>query len=114
MAQLVFTEGPYSGQKLKLPETGILMGRKEDADLVLDDLQVSGHHARIKIQDGAWYIFDLQSSNGTTVNGHMIEAVKLNDGDVVGVGDNRFIFEADTAPAEALASITDSGISFGP
>jgi len=100
MARIVFTEGPLSGTKLELPENGILLGRGRDVDLVIDDPQVSGHHAQIREQDGAWHISDLQSSNGTSVNGSPIESVELADSDVVDVGNTRFVYQADQSSTE--------------
>lgn len=97
MPEIAFTSGIFDGQKLELPETGILIGRNKDADLAIDDPSISGRHAQLRIQDGAWHIFDLQSSNGTTVNGQTIEEISLNDGDLVAVGDTHFVFKGDGA-----------------
>jgi MoxR-like ATPase len=101
MAQIVFTQGPYAGHRLPLPDTGIILGRGEKANLSLDDPQISSTHAQLRIENGVWCLFDLQSSNGTTVNGHPIEAVQLNEGDVVAVGDTQFVFNADGGQAVA-------------
>lgn len=108
MAEIIFTEGPLTGRKLKLPESGLLIGRNAEADLVIDDGLISGQHAQIKMQDGAWLIFDLQSSNGTTVNGHTIEAIELNHGDIIGLGETQFVFKGDGAPAGAV--VAESGL----
>lgn len=104
MAEIVFTEGPYSGRKLELPETGVLLGRSKESDLVIDDGMISSRHAQLRIENGAWSIFDLQSSNGTTVNGNTIETVQLNDGDIVALGETQFTFKGDGVPAEAAAA----------
>jgi len=101
MAMIIFTQGPYSNHKLPLPDNGILLGRGQKADLVLDDPKVSVEHSQVRMEDGAWCLFDLESLNGTTVNGHLIEAVRLNEGDIVGVGDSRFIFTIDGSSAPA-------------
>ncbi|MDD4871943.1 MAG: AAA family ATPase [Kiritimatiellae bacterium] len=92
MAEIIFTAGPYTGHKLEVPETGMIIGRAEEATLVLDDGQVSSKHAQIGIQEGAWCIYDLQSSNGTMVNGQPIQAVVLNNGDLIAIGDTQFTF----------------------
>jgi len=98
MASLIFLEGPRAGQELELPEGGLLLGRTGDVDLTLDDLEVSGHHAEIRLKDGAWFITDLNSSNGTSVNGKEIASVRLADGDVAEVGHTRLRFRADGVP----------------
>ena len=93
MADITFTAGPYAGHKLEVPETGMLFGREEDCTLVLNDGGVSSKHAQLSIQDGMWCLYDLQSSNGTLVNGQPIQAVALNNGDVIAIGDTQFTFK---------------------
>jgi len=99
MAEIKFTQGPFSGQTLELPEAGMLLGRGQEADVVLDDLQISSKHAQIHMEGGEWSITDLQSSNGTTVNGSDIKTVKLTDGDLVVMGDTQFTFKGNGADA---------------
>jgi len=98
MAEIIFTTGPFAGQKLEIPETGIILGKDESADLVITDPSVSGQHAQLRIEDGAWYIIDLNSTNGTVVNGNAIQAVPLKSGDIVEIGDTKFTFSADGSP----------------
>jgi len=112
----MFTDGPQSGTTQHLPEAGMLIGRGESADLTVPDAEVSSRHARIEKKDGSWWVFDLQSSNGTLVNDRVIQAHRLNDSDVVSLGaTTKFIFrsigEDDTgsAPsAETAAPLTET------
>ena len=108
MPHIMFTQGPLAGQRIEVPESGLVFGRSAEANVVLNDLQVSGRHAELKLEDGTWCLFDLQSSNGTTVNGHSIDAVQLANGDVIAIGDSQFLFQDDGAPAEAPPA-ADSG-----
>ncbi len=116
MALIMFTDGPQSGTTQHLPEAGMLIGRGESADLTVPDAEVSSRHARIEKKDGSWWVFDLQSSNGTLVNDRVIQAHRLNDSDVVSLGaTTKFIFrsigEDDTgsAPsAETAAPLTET------
>jgi pSer/pThr/pTyr-binding forkhead associated (FHA) protein len=64
----------------------ITIGRKADNDIEIDNLAVSGHHARIfKMED--WFLIeDLDSLNGTFVNGKMIQESPLKNGDEVLIG----------------------------
>ena len=64
----------------------ITIGRKSDNDIEIDNLAVSGHHARIfKMED--WFLIeDLDSLNGTFVNGKMIQESPLKNGDEVLIG----------------------------
>ena len=71
------------------------IGRSDDNVLVLDgDDYASGHHARVESGlDGTWVI-DLDSTNGTYVNGERIEGRRrLHEGDLIQVGDTELAFE---------------------
>jgi pSer/pThr/pTyr-binding forkhead associated (FHA) protein len=64
----------------------ITIGRKPDNDIEIDNLAVSGHHARI-FKAGDWFLIeDLDSLNGTFVNGRMIRESPLKNGDEVLIG----------------------------
>jgi ABC-type multidrug transport system ATPase subunit len=71
------------------------LGRAPDNDIVVDDLEVSRHHAEIRVAtDGRLEIFDLGSHNGTFVNGVRVEKATLGDFDLVTVGHHMFrVFE---------------------
>lgn len=72
---------------LNQPVTGI--GRSDDNQVVIDDSQISRHHARIELKGEELYIVDLGSSNGTSVNGIAIKPEsqhQLKSGDVISIG----------------------------
>ena len=107
MADITFTAGPYAGHKLDLPETGIILGRSaESADLVIEDGQVSSRHCQLRLENSLWSIADLDSSNGTQVNGQAIQTVVLKDGDQISLGDTVFTFggSGQTGPLEQAVS----------
>lgn len=62
---LVVTQGGLTGTSLPLREAGTVIGRNPECALVLDDDFASGRHARIFVRDGAWFVEDLGSTNGT-------------------------------------------------
>ncbi|HEV2006356.1 MAG TPA: ATP-binding cassette domain-containing protein [Candidatus Limnocylindrales bacterium] len=65
----------------------IKIGRAIDNDLELDDVRVSRHHAELRRgSSGALEIIDLQSHNGTFVNGRRVRSQRVTDGDYIGVG----------------------------
>ena len=84
---LVGQEGPLQGGRWPLTRAGLLIGRDADCDIMVADRQVSRHHARIRVAaEGEVFLEDLQSKNGTHVNGVAIEGSRrLNDGDVIQV-----------------------------
>ena len=73
----------------------VTFGRDADNDVVLDgDSYVSGHHTRVVVRDGARYVEDLGSTNGTHVAGHALVAEhRLRVGDEVRVGETELRYE---------------------
>jgi pSer/pThr/pTyr-binding forkhead associated (FHA) protein len=63
--RLVITEGALAGTTLALGDAPVTIGRGDGCTLVLDDDFVSTHHARLVPRDGAWFVEDLGSTNGT-------------------------------------------------
>lgn len=72
MASLVTIKGPNLGQRFALAGDSLLIGRQEEADIYLESLAVSRHHARLLRHDGEYFVEDVGSSNGTFVNGRRI------------------------------------------
>lgn len=69
--------------KIPLPVT---IGREEDNDIQLNDDRVSRFHAKLQDHAGRVILTDLDSTNGTRVNGHPIQMRVMQQGDVIGVG----------------------------
>lgn len=91
--RLVAVEGKLSGRSFWLSPT-MSMGRGDQNNLVLDDEYCSSSHAMILQNSSGFLIQDMGSSNGTFVNGKVIEAAKkLRSGDVILVGKSSFRFE---------------------
>jgi hypothetical protein len=63
--RLVVVEGPLAGTSMPLEGTPVLLGRAQEATLVLEDDYASGRHARLFPQGSRWFIEDLGSTNGT-------------------------------------------------
>ena len=94
------------------------IGRAPDSDIVIPDPGVSRHHAELRHVAGDRSIVDLDSANGTFVNGQRVSAAPLSEGDIVGIGPATFRlagqelreFTAPGAPArEAPRPATGSG-----
>jgi pSer/pThr/pTyr-binding forkhead associated (FHA) protein len=70
------------------------VGRAADNTVVLDDPFASSHHALLLWREGQWWLEDLESHNGTFLNGHAIDApTRLTPGDTIRVGETTFRFE---------------------
>jgi pSer/pThr/pTyr-binding forkhead associated (FHA) protein len=65
----------------------LVLGRHHGCDVVLSNPGVSRLHARLVFRDGSWVLQDLQSTNGTTVNGVRVGRCELRPGDHLVLGD---------------------------
>lgn len=84
---LVVVNGRTSVGKMFSLETALTLGRAPDCDVRLDEEGISRRHARFgRREDGAVYVQDLESRNGTYVNGEAVEMHVLRDGDKIQVG----------------------------
>lgn len=72
-----------------------IIGRGTDSDLQLLDQGVSRRHADVHVADGHATVYDLGSTNGTSVNGHPVRSQPLQHGDVIRVGHTRLVFSED-------------------
>jgi hypothetical protein len=85
----------------------MVIGRKE-GNLILDDLTVSGTHAKITQQGAKYTIWDFGSANGTFVNGKRIrEATPIEENDEIKIGDTVMVLKVLSAKKKALKSATD-------
>lgn len=74
------------GSRLPL-EHYTTVGRRGDSSMMIDDGFVSGSHAEIVFDHGAWWLQDLNSTNGTFVNSQQIDGrIRLGDGDIIQFG----------------------------
>ena len=85
-AHLIVLAGESLGQMFRIDQSEILIGRAADTSIRLQDDGVSRHHARIVQRDGDLCIEDLESANGTLVNGNRVRSAILRDGDKIQVG----------------------------
>jgi pSer/pThr/pTyr-binding forkhead associated (FHA) protein len=95
-ALLTFESGPFAGRIVALPSQMVSVGRAPDNDVVVGDPATSGHHGRIEVRGGFFWISDLGSTNGTLVNGEPVIEKQLSDGDLIAIGQNtiRFTLES--------------------
>ncbi|MDR6972358.1 FHA domain-containing protein [Leifsonia shinshuensis] len=70
--RLVITSGPRAGTELPLGRDPITIGRSSDSNLVIRDDYTSTHHARLLLWNDEWMIQDLDSTNGTFLDGRRV------------------------------------------
>ena len=101
MARIILKFKELVLKNFSLQDGGRTIGRAPGNDVVLENLLVSGHHARIHQTGGDYILTDLQSKNGTYVNGARITTAKLKHGDQILVGKHTLVFELDAAQVSA-------------
>jgi pSer/pThr/pTyr-binding forkhead associated (FHA) protein len=92
------------GRTLILKQKVTIVGRNKTCDLVLDETQVSGIHARIKRHGSQISILDSGSRNGTVVNGETVRRAVLHPGDEIVFGGSAFIVRQTFVPTGTLVA----------
>ncbi|HMS49703.1 FHA domain-containing protein [Candidatus Neomicrothrix sp.] len=90
---LVIMRGRRKGHDFRIEKDSGVLGRAGKSDYVIEDDTVSSEHARIKLEDGVYVVYDLGSANGTYVNGERVHRAELTDGDVFKVGETLVLFK---------------------
>lgn len=99
---LLVLTGVQAGQLVLVEQDGLVLGRAADADLVVEDPSVSGHHARVfRASDAGYRVADLRSTNGTFVNGRRVDMSALKTSDRLQLGPHFGLRFAITDDAEA-------------
>ena len=92
---LTIVKGPQTGETFELDSTHISLGRDPKNSVFLNDMTVSRHHAQIDLSNlgfGYATIEDLNSLNGTWVDGAIINKATLQDGSTIQIGTFRMVF----------------------
>ena len=104
-------EGIDKGRAFREMPTPVTIGREEGNMLRLNDERVSRFHAKIQFDNGEVILTDLESTNGTRVNGNVVQIRRLRPGDRVGVGRSLLLFGSEQEikeRIEALSSLSTS------
>lgn len=100
MAKLVMTASGIAPREILLEKERITIGRREGNDIVLDDMATSGQHAVVITLMNDSFLEDLNSTNGTFVNGNRIKKHALQHADVIVIGRHRFEYVGQAPVAE--------------
>lgn len=80
------------GDTIPLIKKNLMIGRRESCDIVLRFANVSAHHCQLTCENGYWYVKDLNSRNGTKVNGKRIQQKRIDPGDTFSVAKHKYEF----------------------
>ncbi len=94
MASLFVIKGPDQGRRFELEQPVISIGRDRSNDLQLHDTEVSRRHGELRLEDDEFALVDLESANGSYVNGERIEQQSLGSGDRLTLGRTVLLFTA--------------------
>jgi pSer/pThr/pTyr-binding forkhead associated (FHA) protein len=102
-------------KNIRLTAGTMIIGRKPECNIQLDEKMVSGQHAEITINADEIQLKDLGSTNGTMVNGQEVTKTALKTGDQVTIGNYKLIFvrehgDTDDADATMVVSTRDSTV----
>jgi pSer/pThr/pTyr-binding forkhead associated (FHA) protein len=105
-ASFLVRTGGLSGQRLVVRTPVANIGRADYNDLVIPDPSVSTSHAKLQRREGVWVLVDLDSTNGTFVDGEQVKGdAALAPGALVRFGDVQLVFE----PADDALGVTKGG-----
>ena len=113
---ILLLSGPEQGKRLHVEEGGeLIAGRSKETDLVVNDNRASRHHARFFSLKGALYVEDLNSRNGTFVNGELVSKQALFPGDIIEIRNLRIQIQAGIGQGEGgldgHSGFGDSGVA---
>ncbi len=102
-------EGIDKGRTFRELPTPVTIGREEGNLLRLNDERISRFHAKIQADSGEIILTDLESTNGTRVNGNVVQIRRLRPGDRVGVGRSLLLFGTPDEIAARHAGLLTAG-----
>jgi hypothetical protein len=117
VAKIILSKGDKVLREVTLCKERVTIGRRPHNDIVIDDLAVSAEHAVIVTRDVDSYLEDLNSTNGTQVNGQPVKKHFLQDEDVIELAQYRITYTRDEGAditGHSNAVIRHSGHGLGP
>ena len=93
MAKLILKYEASTLKEIPLRKPSTSIGRTPANDVVIDNLAVSGHHAKLLVEEGRFLVEDLNSLNGTFLNNQRIRKSAIKDGDEILIGKHTLVFK---------------------
>ena len=100
MPSLFVIRGNDQGARFEFEQTRVTVGREASNTLQLRDNEVSRHHAELRWHDNSHTLYDLNSSNGTFVNGRRVTQQRLNSGDQLLMGRTLILYTGPTTSGD--------------
>jgi len=81
-----------AGRQHVIAEPRVVLGRSREAGVRISDVNISRRHAELRQEGASYWIVDLGSTNGVTVNGKRVDKQRLRDGDRITLGSTEIVF----------------------
>lgn len=98
--------GPPLDVDLSSSDLPVIIGRGDDADVLVDDRWVSRVHCLLSTVDGHVFVRDLESKHGTYVNESRIDGAELFPGDKLEIGLSTILFETQFSDSKVTQEVT--------
>ena len=82
-----------NGRRHEISKRRTVLGRSKDSDIQIEDSNVSRRHAEVRQEGTAYWIVDLDSTNGVEINGRRVKRAKLDNGDTITIGSTDIVFD---------------------
>jgi hypothetical protein len=82
----------WAGKRHEISKRKVVIGRSKDAEIRVDDPNVSRRHAEVQQEGSTWWVVDLDSTNGVEVQGRRVKRLKLEDGAHFTIGSTEITF----------------------
>ncbi len=104
-ATLLVINGPNRGSRYEISsDEEVIIGRSVGSHVRLDDSEVSRHHARIRHNGSDFVMIDLNSANGTLLNGQKVTEKRLRNGDSLRLGTTLLTFQSTASTPPSIAT----------
>ena len=98
MPRLVAQSPEFAGKSFELSGVELTVGRLDDNLVQIEHASVSGHHALLSLDEQDYVLKDLDSTNGSRVNGEKVTTQKLRRNDMVRLGNIELLYDSEHAP----------------
>ena len=103
LSRLGVVAGVHRGKTFRIDNSEVSIGRAIENDVQFPDRSVSRQHCRIVRKERSWWIEDMESTNGTLIDGEPIEVrQELRHGNMIVTGFSKFVFQMEDRPLEDL------------
>lgn len=114
MAHLIGMSASVKGRKFTVDSDTVRIGRRTGNPIVLDEPSISGIHCVITRTGRCFILTDLDSTNGTRLNGAPVHEARLNPKDILQIGNVELMFDGDDVEPDQASASAPRAVDFVP